>query len=339
MVIDEGYFIKYLKNELTEEETRKLVAWVKEKRENSDFLFSLKEAYTYLNYEKDRKEADTEREWHRFVKQEGLGAETDKRRHFRWTRWLSYAAIALLCLAVGWQLNRFYTDDAGTRALMALETEVGQQAKAVLPDGSTVQLNACSHLTYPAEGWDKRRNVYLSGEAIFDVRHRSDDSPFWVHTRHYAVQVLGTCFNVSTYDNETEEVVTLKEGKVEIYAAESDNVPLAVLQPGESFVYDNRTNAYRVEYRSLQQAYAWGQHQIVFEGHTLEQKRGELFRHFGYHFHISPDLHDLRYKATLREESLTEFLQLLKSITPQMQYVVDTVHKTVTLTTLKPSVS
>ena len=112
MVIDEGYFIKYLKNELTEEETRKLVAWVKEKRENSDFLFSLKEAYTYLNYEKDRKEADTEREWHRFVKQEGLGAETDKRHHFRWTRWLSYAAIALLCLAVGWQLNRFYTDDA-----------------------------------------------------------------------------------------------------------------------------------------------------------------------------------------------------------------------------------
>ena len=81
MVIDEGYFIKYLKNELTEEETRKLVAWVKEKRENSDFLFSLKEAYTYLNYEKDRKEADTEREWHRFVKQEGLGVETDKRRH------------------------------------------------------------------------------------------------------------------------------------------------------------------------------------------------------------------------------------------------------------------
>ena len=42
MVIDEDYFIKYLKNELTEEETRRLIAWVKEKKENQDFLFSLK---------------------------------------------------------------------------------------------------------------------------------------------------------------------------------------------------------------------------------------------------------------------------------------------------------
>ena len=66
---------------------------------------------------------------------------------------------------------------------------------------------------------------------------------------------------------------------------------------------------------------------------------GELFRHFGYHFYISPELHDVRYKATLREESLTEFLQLLKSITPQMRYEVDTVNKTVTLTALKTSAS
>lgn len=39
MMINEDYFIKYLKNELTEEETRQLIAWVKEKKENQDFLF------------------------------------------------------------------------------------------------------------------------------------------------------------------------------------------------------------------------------------------------------------------------------------------------------------
>ena len=55
MVIDEDYFIKYLKNELTEEETRRLIAWVKEKKENQDFLFSLKDSYVYLNYESDCK--------------------------------------------------------------------------------------------------------------------------------------------------------------------------------------------------------------------------------------------------------------------------------------------
>lgn len=334
MVIDEGYFIKYLKNELTEEESRKLVAWVKEKRENADFLFSLKDAYTYLNYERDRKEADTGREWHRFVKAEGLSL--GRENGSRWRRWVSYAAIALLCLAVGWQANRLYADSAAEgRTLTTLETEVGQQAKAVLPDGSSVQLNACSRLAYAAGEWDTRREVDLAGEAIFNVRHRPDDAPFLVHTRHYTVQVSGTSFNVSAYESEAEDVVTLKEGKVEIYAARDEETPAAVLQPGESFVYDNRTNTYKVERRSLQHAYLWSERQIVFEGHTLEQKQGELFRHFGYRFRIAPELRDVRYKATLREESLSEFLQLLHGITPQMCYEIDTAAKEVVLVTAK----
>ena len=161
MVIDEGYFVKYLKNELTEEETRKLVAWVKEKREHGDFLFSLKEAYTYLNYEKDRKEADTEREWHRFVKQEGLPTCPEAGHRVGWSHWLSYAAVALLCLLVGWQLNRLYIDRADTGVPTTLETEVGQQAKASLPDGSTVQLNACSHF-----GVDKSEVLYCGDSTI-----------------------------------------------------------------------------------------------------------------------------------------------------------------------------
>ena len=68
MVIDEDYFIKYLKNELTEEETRRLIAWVKEKKENQDFLFSLKDSYVYLNYESDCKGVNTEHEWQKFAK-------------------------------------------------------------------------------------------------------------------------------------------------------------------------------------------------------------------------------------------------------------------------------
>lgn len=75
MMINEDYFIKYLKNELTEEETRQLIAWVKEKKENQDFLFSLKDSYVYLNYENDCKEADTEHEWQKFAQRTGLSQQ------------------------------------------------------------------------------------------------------------------------------------------------------------------------------------------------------------------------------------------------------------------------
>ena len=60
--INKDYFMKYLKNELTDDETRQLVAWLRENKENQEFLFSLKDSYLYLNYEKDKKEADTEHE-------------------------------------------------------------------------------------------------------------------------------------------------------------------------------------------------------------------------------------------------------------------------------------
>jgi hypothetical protein len=75
MVIDEDYFIKYLKNELTEEETRRLIAWVKEKKENQDFLFSLKDSYVYLNYESDCKGVNTEHEWQKFAQKVGLSCQ------------------------------------------------------------------------------------------------------------------------------------------------------------------------------------------------------------------------------------------------------------------------
>ena len=177
-----------------------------------------------------------------------------------------------------------------------------------------------------------KRQVQLEGEAIFDVKHKNG-KPFYVHTRHYDIRVLGTNFNVSSYAEEAEDIVTLKNGKVEIDV--EGIVENAVLVPGESFVYDNRSGTYKIEKRSLNQIYAWEHKEIVFEGHTLENKKEELSRHFGYRFQIAPELHQLSFKATLRDESLNEFLSLLCSITPQLSYRIDATHKVVELVKLE----
>lgn len=65
--------------------------------------------------------------------------------------------------------------------------------------------------------------------------------------------------------------MTLKNGKVEIDV--EGIVENAVLVPGESFVYDNRSGTYKIEKRSLNQIYAWEHKEIVFEGHTLEIRK------------------------------------------------------------------
>ena len=74
--VNEDYFMKYLKNELTEDETRQLVAWLRDNKENQKFLFSLKDSYLYLNYEKDKKEANTEHEWKKFSERTGLAPKS-----------------------------------------------------------------------------------------------------------------------------------------------------------------------------------------------------------------------------------------------------------------------
>lgn len=327
VTINEDYFIKYLKGELTEEETRRLVAWVRENKDNQDLLFSLKDSYLYLNYEKDKKEADTEQKWKKLSERLGWTdkpAPFDKYRILK--RAVSYAAIVVFCIFVGWTTGWVYTKLNAPRGLVTLETEIGQQAKTVLPDGTTVLLNACSRLTYSLEEWNKTRNVSLEGEAIFDVVHKQD-RPFYVHTRRYDVRVLGTNFNVMAYKNDPEEVVTLKHGKVEIgVPGSSKNM---FLKPGESFVYDNSSGTYRVELRSLKNIYAWKHKEIIFEGNTLEEKKEELSRHFGYVFDIAPEVRKMSYKATLRDESLNEFLAALDSITPQLSYHIDVNRKVV----------
>ena len=325
--VNEDYFMKYLKNELTEDETRQLVAWLRDNKENQKFLFSLKDSYLYLNYEKDKKEANTEHEWKKFSERTGLAPKSAPLgKPFTLKQVWSSAAIILLCILSGWIAGTIYTRLNMPQGLVTLETEVGQQAKTILPDGTTVLLNACSKLTYSLEGWNNTRDVRLEGEAIFDVVHK-EDKPFYVHTYNYCVRVLGTNFNVMAYGNDPEGVVTLKHGKVEIGIAGSNKNMF--LQPGESFVYDNQAGTSRIEQRSLKHVYAWERKEIIFEGHTLEEKKEELSRHFGYKFEVAPELQKMSYKATLRDESLNEFLAALDSITPQMSYHIDVNRKIV----------
>ena len=220
--VNEDYFMKYLKNELTEDETRQLVAWLRDNKENQKFLFSLKDSYLYLNYEKDKKEANTEHEWKKFSERTGLAPKSAPLgKPFTLKQVWSSAAIILLCILSGWIAGTIYTRLNMPQGLVTLETEVGQQAKTILPDGTTVLLNACSKLTYSLEGWNNTRDVRLEGEAIFDVVHK-EDKPFYVHTYNYCVRVLGTNFNVMAYGNDPEGVVTLKHGKVEIGIAGSN---------------------------------------------------------------------------------------------------------------------
>jgi transmembrane sensor len=115
----------------------------------------------------------------------------------------------------------------------------GQRQRVLLSDGTMVQLNAGSKLTFPASFSGKTREVYLKGEGYFEV-YQNEKVPFIVKTDHLDIKVLGTKFNVSSYDDEQETSAVLVEGKVNVSQKNKlfGNIQFD-LSPGQGCFYSN----------------------------------------------------------------------------------------------------
>lgn len=94
-------------------------------------------------------------------------------------------------------------------------TERAEHKFLLLSDSTQVWLNASSTINYPEKFDDKKREVYLNGEAYFDVKH-ADKIPFVIHTGDVTTVVLGTAFNVKAYQGQQNIIVSVKRGKVQV---------------------------------------------------------------------------------------------------------------------------
>ena len=144
-----------------------------------------------------------------------------------WMVWTMAACIALF-LSVG-TFFHFQTKDTP----LTFSTGNGQLLPVTLPDGSKVQLNANTTLSYSPKNWkDKEeRQVWLKGEAFFNVEKKAQGTKFIVHAGDMKVAVLGTQFNVRSREEKAE--VVLEEGKVEL-AIEAQKI---IMKPGDLVSY------------------------------------------------------------------------------------------------------
>lgn len=114
---------------------------------------------------------------------------------------------------------------------LQLTTPKGGAYQITLPDGTHVWLNSASTLTYPSRFADDERVVELKGEAYFEVS-RSRTVPFRVMTKGQLVEVLGTQFNVTAYDDEQDVKTTLVSGAVRV-VLDTDHQSSITLSPGQ----------------------------------------------------------------------------------------------------------
>jgi len=131
----------------------------------------------------------------------------------RLLQWSLVAASAIVVLGAAWLLNRNKPAPGNKQTIVASGRD--SRSTMTLPDGSMVRLNAKSKISY-GEGFGKTtREVFLTGEAYFEVTHNAN-VPFIVHTDEADIKVLGTKFNVRSYSNEQRMEAALLTGSIEL---------------------------------------------------------------------------------------------------------------------------
>ena len=147
-----------------------------------------------------------------------------------------------------------------------LTVPVRERFQLVLADGTKVFLNSGSEMRYPERFGKARREVFLKGEAWFEVA-KDSAREFWVHAGAMDVKVLGTSFNVKAYERLETVATTLVEGSVEVACAGKS----FQIVPGEQFVYDKNNRVMDVRMVDTESYVSWKDGYYKFRQTTLEE--------------------------------------------------------------------
>lgn len=161
-----------------------------------------------------------------------------------------------------------------------LETPRGAEYQVRLSDGTKVRLNAASSLKFPTRFDGTERKVFLTGEAYFEVEKQADLSKFIVVTDRSEVTVLGTKFNISSYDDDPTQRTTLAEGAVKITHATAtgeDNNGI-ILKPGFQAIVARPNETIRVNEIDINLALAWTKGLFIFEKESINDIMNLLAR-------------------------------------------------------------
>ncbi len=185
----------------------------------------------------------------------------------------------------------------------------------ILCDGTKVWLNSLSTLKYPVKFSGKERIVELTGEAYFEVAH-DPEHRFVVKNRDYDIRVLGTCFNISCYDDDDELVTTLVKGNVEIANIKGAPDKEFNLLVNDQLIFNRLNRSIKIQKVDAKTFSSWTEGSFIFENESLEKIFHKLERWYNINvFFIENDARYFEFTGILpRLESFEVILNMLETI-------------------------
>ena len=169
-----------------------------------------------------------------------------------------------------------------------------------LSDGTRVWLNAESELRFPVQFGSGEREVFLKGEAYFDVE-KDISRRFVVHLKESNVTVLGTSFNIKAYGDEDYIYTTLVEGKV-CFTSEKENEEVT-LRPGMQSVLNLKSGKTELKEVEVEQFTAWRQGRFVFPSTTLGDLMCQLKRWYDIDVvYLAPEAKGYEFRGAINRD-------------------------------------
>ena len=214
---------KYLAGDSDNEETVRVSEWINCNNKNKILFKSIQKDWEKINSIINMKKVDVDSAWEN-VKQRILKSEPElipvteiKRintvKLFLY-RPLRIAASILLVMGISFGIYKLYVKPYFDNNTI-IKTGADKTSRLVLPDGSQVYLNSGTFIRYANNFGTSSRQIYLKGEAYFDVV-KNKDNPFIVTANDAEVQVLGTSFNINTKTSDKNVEVFVESGSVRL---------------------------------------------------------------------------------------------------------------------------
>lgn len=221
----------------------------------------------------------------------------------------NYATIHKKDASISYKSDNQETDNEKTEVQHRLVIPKGKTYDLLLADGTHVWLNAETVLTYPTNFNGDQRKVKLKGEAFFDVA-KDAQKPFIVELENMDIKVLGTSFNISNYEEDKTECVTLVSGSVEVNVAQKGTYQIT---PSEQLSLSEFHQTVNIEKVDTELFTSWKDNKYIFKNARLDDILKKLHR--WYDFSVAYEdalMGEKRFSIIIdREDDLSKVLEII----------------------------
>lgn len=316
----EELIIKYLTHDLTNEEEQRLEAWLLQDKANRSVFENIVADWKLTSDDIQRSKTK--------IHGRLSGKYRTEKKTQRFISYFSKVAAVFVLVAIA-SLMIFYTRDGrklsdGEVIMIEKLTLPGQKLTLKLADGSAVTLNSGSRIICPETFPGAERKVRLEGEAFFDVV-KDPARPFVIVTDNLNVRVLGTSFNVRSFNDEDNVSVAVLSGKVMV-SGNSDSLASKrqILLPNEMLEYSvKEKNFSEKKIFDSSVVFSWKDQNLVFKDENLDRILVTLSRWYGVEFNVQAQLdYTRKFTGNFKNPTLKEVMESI-SYNYQFDYEIN----------------